>query len=101
LSFIALLSVTFASYLVSVRQTSVLLAASFRFRLATDTLAVRLAVPLAGPALDLNQQVSAPCRAHNKKPGVETPGCDAKLSIKPEQAPLPSFLRERIGCHSS
>jgi hypothetical protein len=51
-------------YAVSVRQTSVLLTASFRFHLAMDTLAVRLAVPLAGPALDFNQQVSAPCRAH-------------------------------------
>jgi hypothetical protein len=27
----------------------------------------RLAVPLAGPALDLNQPVSAPCRAHKKE----------------------------------
>ena len=32
-----------------------------------DTLAVRLAVPLAGPALDFNQLVSAPCWAHNEK----------------------------------
>jgi len=51
-------------YAVSVRQTSALPSASFRFHLAMDTLAVRLAVPLAGPALDFNQQVSAPCRAH-------------------------------------
>ena len=57
----------FASYRVSVRQTSALLTASFGFRLAADTLAVQLAVPLAGPALDFNQLVSAPCRAHKNK----------------------------------
>jgi hypothetical protein len=51
-------------YAVSVRQTSVLPAASFRFHLAMDTLAVRLTVPLAGPVLDFNQLVNAPCRAH-------------------------------------
>ena len=54
-------------YAVSVRQTSVLPAASFGFHLAMDTLAVRLALPLAGCALDFNQQVSAPCRAHKTK----------------------------------
>ena len=64
---IALSSVTVASYLVSVRRTSVLPMTSFRFHLAMDTLAIRLAVPLAGPALDFNQQVSAPCRAHKQK----------------------------------
>jgi len=42
-------------YAVSVRQTSVLPAASFGFHLAMDTLAVRLTVPLAGPVLDFNQ----------------------------------------------
>src|SRR5512141_1727407 len=42
---------------VSVRQISALLTASFRFHLAMDALALRLAVPLAGPALDFNQQV--------------------------------------------
>ena len=69
----AFCSVTFASYLVSVRQTSVLLSASFRFRLTADTLAVQLAVPLAGPALDFNQLVSAPCRAHKEKRPDTTP----------------------------
>lgn len=35
---------------------------------------VRLALPLAGYALDSNQLVSAPCRAHNKKsPGRPGP----------------------------
>ena len=32
-----------------------------------DTLAVQLAVPLAGPALDLHQLVNTPCRAHKVK----------------------------------
>ena len=36
-----------------------------------DTLAVWLALPLAGCALDLNQQVSAPCRAHENKNGAD------------------------------
>ena len=67
LSLIALSSAAAASYVLPVRRTSVLLTASFRFHLAMDTLAVRLALPLAGCALDFNQLVSAPCRAHNKK----------------------------------
>ena len=50
-----------------VRQASALPAASSGFHLAMDTLAVRLTVPLAGPVLDFNQQVSAPCRAHQQK----------------------------------
>ncbi len=64
LSLFALLSLAFASYVVSVRRTSALPSASFRFHLTVDTLAVRLAVPLAGPALDFHQLVIAPCRAH-------------------------------------
>ncbi len=64
LSLLALLSLAFASYVVSIRRTSVLPSASFRFHLTMDTLAVRLAVPLAGPALDFHQPVIAPCRAH-------------------------------------
>ena len=67
LSLIALSSAAAASYVLPVRRTSVLLTASFRFHLAMDTLAVRLALPLAGCALDFNQLVSAPCRAHNEK----------------------------------
>ena len=35
-----------------------------RIPLTEDTLAVRLALPLAGCALDFNQPVTAPCRAH-------------------------------------
>jgi len=47
-----------ASYAISVRQASVLPAASFRFHLTMDTLAVRLIVPLAGPIEDLHLQVT-------------------------------------------
>jgi hypothetical protein len=60
-----------ASYAISVRQASALPAASFRFHLTMDTLAVRLTVPPAGPVKDLHLQVGPPCRAHHKKkPGV-------------------------------
>ena len=40
-------------YAISVRQTSALPAASFRFHLTMDTLAVRLTVPLAGSVRNL------------------------------------------------
>ncbi|MDZ4185086.1 MAG: hypothetical protein U1D97_08935 [Desulfuromonadales bacterium] len=43
---------------ISVRQASALPAASFRFHLAVDTLAVRLIVPLAGPIEDFHLQVA-------------------------------------------
>jgi len=73
-----------ASYAISVRQASALPAASFRFHLTMDTLAVRLVVPLAGSTGDLHPQVIrpappepeqrpsrryAPCLAHNEKGG--------------------------------
>jgi hypothetical protein len=67
LNLLAFSSTAAASYVVPVRQASVLLTASFGFGLTTDTLAVRLAIPLAGPALDFHQRVIAPCRAHQKK----------------------------------
>src|ERR1022692_1803430 len=54
-------------YPLPVRQASALPPASSRFRLATDTLAVRLTLPLAGCVEDFHLQVSAPCRAHTKK----------------------------------
>jgi hypothetical protein len=56
-----------ASYTVPVRQASSLPAASFRFHLTMDTLAVQLTVPLVGPVEDLHLRVIAPCRAHKKK----------------------------------
>src|SRR6059036_3799837 len=48
-----------ASYAISVRRASVLPAASFRFQLALDTLAVRLTVPPVGSVGDFHSQVSA------------------------------------------
>ena len=54
-------------YPLPVRQASALPSASSRFRLATDTLAVQLTLPLAGRVEDFHLQVSAPCRAHAKK----------------------------------
>src|SRR5437660_1552868 len=61
-----------ASYAFSVRRASALPAASFRFHLAMDTLAVRLTVPPVGPVGDFHSQVSAPCRAHNKRGGKKS-----------------------------
>src|SRR5690606_15634091 len=56
-----------ASYAIPVRRASDLPAASFRFHLAMDTLAVRLTIPAAGLVEDLHLQVNAPCRAHIEK----------------------------------
>ena len=42
-------------------------AASFRFHLAMDTLAVRLTIPPVGFVGDFHSLVSAPCRAHEEK----------------------------------
>jgi len=53
-----------ASYAIPIRQASVLPAASFRFSLTTDTLAVRLMVPAVGPIEDFHLKVGVPCRAH-------------------------------------
>src|ERR1039458_909274 len=54
-------------YPLPVRQASALPTASSRFRLATDTLAVQLTLPLAGCVEDFHLQVNAPCRAHKSK----------------------------------
>jgi hypothetical protein len=67
LKIIASSSSLHASYAISVRRTSALPAASFRFHLAMDTLAVQLTIPPVGFVGDFHSQVSAPCRAHNKK----------------------------------
>jgi magnesium transporter len=42
-------------------------AASFRFHLTADTLAVRLTIPPVGLVEDFHLLVNAPCRAHQKK----------------------------------
>ena len=60
LKIMAFLSTATAYYEVSVRQASALPAASFRFHLAMDTLAVRLTVPLTGPVVDFHHQVIQP-----------------------------------------
>src|SRR6266850_4109410 len=56
-----------ASYAISVRRASALPAASFRFHLAMDTLAVRLTIPPVGFVGDFHSLVTAPCRAHQKE----------------------------------
>ena len=71
---------TTASYAIPVRRTSDLPTASFRFRLAANTLAVRLTVPPAGPVEDFYLQEGSPCRARIKKrpgilPGLPLTGC--------------------------
>src|ERR1019366_6456855 len=74
-------------YPLPVRQASVLPTASFTFRLATDTLAVRLTLPLAGCVEDFHLPVSAPCRAHQKKRSAQGTPPEDSISSK-----LPSFL---------
>src|SRR6266852_5771650 len=67
LKILAFSSSLHASYAVSVRRASVLPAASFRFHLTMNTLAVRLTIPPVGFVGDFHSQVSAPCRAHQVK----------------------------------
>ena len=63
-----------ASYVISVRQASALPAASFRFYLTIDTLAVRLTVPLTGPVEDFHLQVGAPAgRTYTKGAAFAAP----------------------------
>ena len=54
-------------YAIPVRRASVLPAASFRFGLTTDTLAVRLTVPAAGSVENFHLRAGVPCRAHQQK----------------------------------
>ena len=54
-------------YPLPVRRASALPTASSRFHLTMDTLALQLTLPLAGRVEDFHLQVSAPCRAHQKK----------------------------------
>ncbi len=54
-------------YPLPVRQASALPTASSRFRIAPDTLAVRLTLPPVRRVMDLHHQVGAPCRAHKQK----------------------------------
>src|SRR5436309_972345 len=73
LEIVAFSSNLHASYAISVRQTSALPAASFRFHLAMDTLAVRLTIPPVGFVGDFHSLVRAPCRAHQKKASWQMP----------------------------
>jgi hypothetical protein len=59
-------------YPLPVRRASALPTASFRFHLAMDTLAVQLTLPLAGRVEDFHLQVTAPCRAHQRKREIAT-----------------------------
>src|SRR5207253_9753177 len=73
LSLLALSSSLHASYAISVRRASVLPAASFRFHLAMDTLAVRLTIPPVGFVGDFHSLIRAPCRAHQlESPALPT-----------------------------
>ncbi len=56
-----------ASYAVSVRQTETLPAASFRFHLTMDTLAVQLTIPTIKARWDLSSLSYLTCQAHNRK----------------------------------
>jgi len=86
-----------------VRQASILPAASFRFRLAADTLAVQLALPLAGRAGDLHPQVvqfattanqTAPFTALRAMPGAHKK--TAPLEVPFSSAVQPAKAEARI-----
>src|SRR5688500_10623442 len=88
-------------YPLRVPRTSALPAASFRFPVARDTLAVRLTFPLTGHVEDLHLQVSAPCRAHETNGPA---GCPAgplpfywSKSVRPSRAVAPCPLRASRG----
>src|SRR3989338_2317602 len=68
-----------ASYPLPVRQARVLPSPSPRFPAARTPLAVRLPLPLAGRVEDFPLQVSAPCRAHQKKRNPN------KVALNPRQ----------------
>ncbi len=72
LKILAFSSSTSASYAIPVRRASALPAASFRFHLAMDTLAVRLTIPPVGFVENFHLQVGAPCRAHRCRPAAAT-----------------------------
>jgi hypothetical protein len=56
-----------ASFEISVREVSVLPAASFRFHLTMGTFAVRLTIPHARFVCDFHPLVNAPCRARKRE----------------------------------
>src|ERR1035437_9497545 len=88
-------------YPLPVRQASALPSASSRFRLATDTLAVRLTLPLAGCVEDLPLQVRAPCRAHQmKKARLDEPGfLRTEICKYTPNGPFPGAVGHYSACH--
>src|SRR6266851_3581305 len=71
-----------ASYAISVRRASALPAASFRFHLAMDTLAVQLTIPPVGFVGDFHSLVRAPCRAQQKKAPDRSPAPSAQQACR-------------------
>src|SRR6266705_2172800 len=86
-----------ASYAISVRRTSALPAASFRFHLTMDTLAVRLTIPPVGFVGDFHSQVSAPCRAH-KAEGRRSLLRRPSSNLAPQVGLEPTTLRLTAEC---
>jgi hypothetical protein len=87
-AYICLLTPLRRLYPLPVRQASILPAASFRFRLTTDTLAVQLTFPLAGYVEDFHLQVvfpattavpTAPDTALRAMPGAQTKGPSGRI----------------------
>jgi len=71
--------------------------ASSRFRIAPDTLAVRLTLPHAGCVEDLHLQVSAPCRAHTKKgAGLAAPKKYQRRRMKTRSGIAPCLHRNML-----
>jgi hypothetical protein len=87
-----------ASYAIPVGRASVLPAASSRFHLTIDTLAVRLTIPPTGFVWDFHPQVNAPCRAHITKRGRAwlCPLHTNRLLKIIRQAPR--LFRQRLSC---
>src|SRR5437667_11583418 len=89
LNLLAFSSNMHASYAISVRRASVLPAASFRFHLTMDTLAVQLTIPPVGFVGDFHSRVRAPCRAHKRKgaEGFSLRACFGRqIRLQPEAA---------------
>src|SRR6266403_177316 len=98
LSLLALSSSLHASYAISVRRASVLPAASFRFHLAMDTLAVRLMVPPVGSIGDFHSLVRAPCRAHQRKGRVFGLKTRPELKIQSKPSSMAQNSKRTASC---
>ena len=88
----AFLPTVAASYATPARQSSGLPSASFRFRLAVDSLPVRLILPHAGPIADLHRQViRPPPREPEQRQSRRYAPCLAHVEIK-RGTPAPRFF---------